>query len=79
MTTASTDRAALRLNVNCSRWLTELRQRADSRIATYEDSRLDGDKRLAGEACKAVAAQATAEGNVALAEAYDKRRAALFG
>lgn len=79
MATATPDRAALARNIHRSRWLTELCQRADSRISEWEASGLAGDKKLAVDACKAVAAQASAENNQALAEEYDGKRVRLIG
>ena len=79
MAIATPDRAALSRNIHRSRWLTELCQRADGRIAEWEASGLLGDRKLAIEACKAVAGQASSENNQALADEYDAKRAKLAG
>ncbi len=79
MATATPDRTALRRNVNCSGHLTTLRQKADRKIEEWEASGLAGDRKMAIEACKAVAAQASAENNQALAEEYDGKRVRLIG
>jgi len=79
MTTKSSDRIALAASVHCSRWLVELRQRADRKLTEWENSGLAGDRTMAIDACKSVAAQATAEGNHTLAEKYDSIRVHLIG
>ena len=73
----SNERTALRTRINCSRHLTELRQRADLRITTWEDSRLLGDKSMAVRACRSVEAQAAAEGVTLLVEEYELKRVQL--
>lgn len=77
MTTATVDRTSLRRNVNCSRWLTELRQRADRKLADWDASGLGGGKKQALEACQAVMDQARAEGRTELAEEYEGKRVKL--
>ena len=70
----SPERIALRTRINCSQHLTDLRQKADLRIATWETSGLRGDKSMAVNACRSVEAQATAEGITLLVEEYERKR-----
>lgn len=78
MATKSADRIALACNVHCSRWLVELRQRADRKLVEWENGGFSGDRTMAIDACKSVAAQAIAEDNRVLAEKYDAIRAQLL-
>ncbi len=79
MTTKSPDRTALAASVHCSRWLVELRQRADRKLDEWKNGGLSGDRTMAIDACKSVAAQAAAEDNRDLAEKYDAIRVQLIG
>ena len=78
-TLPSAERLALHRHINCSAHLTGLRQAADKKLAEYAASGLRGDRKMAVAACKAVAAQASAENNHALAEEYDGHRVRLDG
>ena len=73
----SAERLALQRNVNCSRLLHELRQRAEQRIETWKISGLPGDQRMARDDCNAVLNQAALENNNSLYNAYVTIKASL--
>jgi len=62
---ATSDRRSFRTRVNTSQQLTELRQRAETRIQAWEGSGLAGDRQQALQACQQVVEQAAKE------KAYD--------